>query len=75
MFLWGVTLNAFTVSGSSIYFFTRFTIAQVFFSHPVLLGLTIFTTVISWTLAGMTGYHSWLVSRNLTTHEEVIEIH
>jgi hypothetical protein len=70
LFLWSVLLNSLTLLSSGIYFLSHFTVAEVV-KEPVALGLVIFTGLITWSLAGMAGYHTWLASQNITTHEEV----
>ncbi|KAJ3033602.1 hypothetical protein HDV00_006028 [Rhizophlyctis rosea] len=37
--------------------------------HPVNVVLVFMTFIIGWSVAGMTGYHSWLISVNMSTHE------
>ncbi|RKP39667.1 DHHC palmitoyltransferase-domain-containing protein, partial [Dimargaris cristalligena] len=38
---------------------------------PVSLVLVIYTFVFFWSVGGLTAYHAYLMSRNLTTHEQI----
>ncbi|KAK9767787.1 Eukaryotic peptide chain release factor GTP-binding subunit [Basidiobolus ranarum] len=44
---------------------------QVLGEHFVSLILAIFTFVFGFTITGMTGYHLFLISKNMTTHEQI----
>ncbi|ORY02725.1 Palmitoyltransferase [Basidiobolus meristosporus CBS 931.73] len=40
-------------------------------ANPVSLVLVIYTFVFEWSLGGLTVYHLYLVSKNMTTHEQI----
>ena len=37
----------------------------------VLIALTCFTGLLCWPLIGLSGYHTYLIARNVTTHEDI----
>jgi hypothetical protein len=39
--------------------------------HPVPMVLGVLTFMLAWNLGGLSGYHMFLISHNLTTHEQV----
>ncbi|KAL1925134.1 uncharacterized protein VTP21DRAFT_17 [Calcarisporiella thermophila] len=38
---------------------------------PMSLVITLMSFILSWSVCGLTGYHLFLISRNLTTHEQL----
>lgn len=48
------------------------TVMEVAGSTPPTIMLLIFSFFMAWSLLGLCGYHTLLISRNLTTHEQVL---
>jgi palmitoyltransferase ZDHHC9/14/18 len=65
-FLISCLLNLLVVFGVSVYY-----LVQVGQLIGICLGISIFTCILIWPLAGLFVYHSYLISINVTTHEDL----
>ena len=59
-------MNSFFVSINTIFYLLKINQALVI---PIII--TIFTGLIGWTLLGLFGYHTVLITKNITTHEDL----
>lgn len=71
LYLIAITLDCFIVLVSTVIFLVNVNQVQDQLT-PVFLA--IFSGLLGWALAGLTGYHIWITAINVTTHEHVIYI-
>jgi palmitoyltransferase ZDHHC9/14/18 len=45
--------------------------AKVLSDHPISFVLCIYCFIFLWSIGGLALYHTWLISHNLTTHEQI----